>query len=110
LNTVDIGYWLESIFHKNDGYQTPLVINPKRDEGSIDIEKEKELQKAKLLVNTLDILSANNKADALFNEKLISKVVFINSPLLNQFQEKKQVHTIIIIITLCPHIKVIPCV
>lgn len=76
LNSVDMGIWLESIFHKNDGYQTPLVINPKRDEGSIDIENEKELQKSRLLVNTIDILSSENNADPLFNGKQITKVVF----------------------------------
>ncbi len=38
------GDWLEKLFHKNDGYLTPLVINPMRDYwGSIDNENEAEL-------------------------------------------------------------------
>jgi len=76
LNSIDMGIWLESIFHKNDGYQTPLVINPKRDEGSLDIENEKELQKSRLLVNTMDILMSGKDEDPLFNSKVIRKVVF----------------------------------
>lgn len=76
LNTMDLEVWLESIFHKNDAYQTPLVINPKRDEGSIDINNERDLQKSRLLVNTLDIIGNSNNNDPLFNEKRINKVVF----------------------------------
>lgn len=77
LNSVDMGTWIESIFHKNDGYQTPLVINPKREEGSIDIENEKELQKSRLLVNTMDIISSeHDNKDLLLNSKSIKKIVF----------------------------------
>ena len=37
--------WIESIFHKNDGYTCPIVLNPKRDENGIDIERELSLSK-----------------------------------------------------------------
>lgn len=76
LNTLDMDVWLESIFHKNDGYQTPLVINPKREEGTIDISNERDLQKARLLVNTMDIMENTEDVDPLFNRKQIKKVVF----------------------------------
>lgn len=45
--------WLESLFHKNDAYQTPLVINPWRDEGNIIINRENELVKSRLIANLL---------------------------------------------------------
>jgi len=32
--------WIDNIFHKNDGYQTPIVLNPFRDNGHIDLNKE----------------------------------------------------------------------
>ncbi|GHT30672.1 hypothetical protein AGMMS49574_10900 [Bacteroidia bacterium] len=32
--------WIDYIFHKNDGYTTPLVLNPKRDNGSVDMNTE----------------------------------------------------------------------
>ena len=37
--------WIESIFHKNDGYTCPIVLNPKRDENGINIERELSLAK-----------------------------------------------------------------
>lgn len=41
--------WLKGLFHKNDGYQTPIVLNPMRDNGLIDIPKENTLTKERLL-------------------------------------------------------------
>ncbi|WP_413514133.1 AAA family ATPase [Myroides odoratus] len=41
--------WLRGIFHKNDGYQTPVVLNPMRDEGTIDIKRENDLAIDRLL-------------------------------------------------------------
>lgn len=41
--------WLDGVFHKNDGYQTPLVLNPWRERGSIDVERENGLSKSRLL-------------------------------------------------------------
>lgn len=49
------GRWLECIFHKNDGYLTPLVIAPFRDNnGNIDRANEDSLAKQRL--STLAIL------------------------------------------------------
>lgn len=42
-------FWLTGLFHKNDGYQTPVVINPMREEGKIDGVKENYLAKERLL-------------------------------------------------------------
>lgn len=35
--------WMDSLFHKNDGYMTPIVLNPYRDEGVFDLNKEHNL-------------------------------------------------------------------
>jgi predicted ATP-binding protein involved in virulence len=44
------GYsWLSGMFHKNDGFQTPIVISPKRDYGMIDINNENQLSEERLL-------------------------------------------------------------
>lgn len=32
--------WINSLFHKNDGYLTPIVLNPYRDDGKVDMHKE----------------------------------------------------------------------
>lgn len=41
--------WLKGIFHKNDGYQTPVVLHPMRNNGMLDIAKENLLAKERLL-------------------------------------------------------------
>ena len=41
--------WLTGVFHKNDGYQTPVVIHPKRSGGLIDVLQENKLAKERLL-------------------------------------------------------------
>lgn len=41
--------WLHGLFHKNDGYQIPLVITPFRHEGNIDVNKENNLAKERLI-------------------------------------------------------------
>ncbi len=42
-------FWIESIFHKNDGYKTPIVLNPYRDKGNININSETELASQRLI-------------------------------------------------------------
>lgn len=41
--------WLDNVFHKNDGYTAPLVLNPKRSEGNIDINIENSLANDRLV-------------------------------------------------------------
>lgn len=50
-DTVDIyeRNWLRGIFQKNDGYQTPIVLTPYRDRGNININREKQLSKERLI-------------------------------------------------------------
>lgn len=42
--------WINNIFHKNDGYQLPLVLNPFRIEGNIDYNNEQDLIKTRLFL------------------------------------------------------------
>lgn len=37
------GNWVGGLFHKNDGYLSPIVITPFRENGSVNIEKENGL-------------------------------------------------------------------
>lgn len=41
--------WLSGIFHKNDGYQYPIVLTPYREEGNININTEKQLSNERLI-------------------------------------------------------------
>ena len=52
-NTLESGEWLKGVFHKNDSYQLPVVINPFREEDNIDINSEKNLASSRFLVNVL---------------------------------------------------------
>lgn len=63
--------WLDSLFHKNDGYQTPLVINPYRYHGIINVKSEHELAQARILVN---VEHFNN--DEILKGKRISRIDF----------------------------------
>lgn len=40
--------WLKGIFHKNDGYQTPIVLHPMRHDGLLNISKENLLAKERM--------------------------------------------------------------
>lgn len=61
------GCWINELFHKNDSYQTPIVLNPMRDEGNIDVNKEEYLSKQRLisLFTTVDKnLTGNEKKES----------------------------------------------
>lgn len=60
LNSKEAGKWIEKIFHKNDSYQTPIVLNPFRDKGNIDINSENYLVRSRLLSLLFD-KKINNK-------------------------------------------------
>jgi hypothetical protein len=70
FNTNLIGMWLKAFFHKNDGYQMPIVINPYRNEGNMDINTETYLTRARLLANIFTIPNYRN-----INAKSALKVV-----------------------------------
>ena len=54
VNTEGInGDWLSGLFHKNDGYFTPLVITPFREYGNIDVEKENRLASQRIMALAL---------------------------------------------------------
>lgn len=52
--------WIGSLFHKNDAYQTPIVINPFRTRGNIDYNRERGLLNERLfllLMDNADVIS-----------------------------------------------------
>lgn len=67
LNSNEVGNWIIPLFHKNDGYQTPIVLNPMRDEGNIDINKENKLLKSRLIANLLERVAEDNIENSLRN-------------------------------------------
>jgi predicted ATPase len=73
LNTENNGDWLFDLFHKNDGYQTPLVINPYREKGNININTEYHLAQSRLFTN---IVNENFKLKSPVNNKTIDVILF----------------------------------
>lgn len=53
LNSSFLGSWIRHLFHKNDGYLTPIVINPMRTDGDYKINDEIKFAKYRLLSNKL---------------------------------------------------------
>ena len=47
-NITEDQVWLKGIFHKNDGYQTPIVLHPMREDGILKITKENMLAKERM--------------------------------------------------------------
>lgn len=80
LNTNECGLWLKPLFHKNDAYQTPLVLNPMRTRGDIDINRVTYLSKNRLLANLLspipDNTSKDNSLRSLVNGKVADSLIF----------------------------------
>lgn len=60
LNSEYLGDWLDTLFHKVDSYQIPMVIEPYRDKGNIDINRQDLLAKQRLLGTILLPDSAGN--------------------------------------------------
>lgn len=69
--------WLDRLFIKNDGYQTPIVLTPYREDGNININGEFDLANSRLL--KVFLLSAEKneiKATALIRDLSIKKLLF----------------------------------
>lgn len=47
-NPTEDSFWLKGIFHKNDGYQTPIVLHPMRTDGRLNVVNENTLAKERL--------------------------------------------------------------
>lgn len=70
LNSEYYGEWLHNLFHKNDSYQTPIVIEPFRKKGNIDVNKQMKLVKSRLLSN---ILEKCNNEDEIKKYRMLTK-------------------------------------
>lgn len=69
--------WLDKLFIKNDGYQTPIVLTPYRENGNIDINSEFELANSRLLKVFLLSSEKNElKTTALIRDLSIQKLLF----------------------------------
>lgn len=87
--TSDERCWLYHIFHKNDGYRTPLVLNPYRNRGIIDINREAFLTQQRLISLFLDA-EAPGRGRPTFREMYgkVASHVALEDPGISKLQEK----------------------
>lgn len=71
LHVID-GKWLDGLFHKNDGYMTPITLVPYRTNGSIDINRENELAYQRILVFSLLFLAKRKQFPYGYRPKYVS--------------------------------------
>lgn len=69
LNSNLMGDWIKALFHKNDAYQTPIVINPYRENGNINVNKELYLSKQRLISNLLKPVQSKTNNQRVITEK-----------------------------------------
>lgn len=82
--------WINSLFHKNDGYMTPIVLNPYRDNGVIDMNMEHRLTIYRL--SEIMIYAEKHERDFMEGYKLNSiNYIFKNSFLYKKFVEEHKV-------------------
>lgn len=85
LEDEELKAWIGRVFHKNDGYQTQLVIHPWRKAGQIDVRNEKELMRQRLLSQIILDESFKELTDdqeidhlsSLLEDKIILRDIFI---------------------------------
>lgn len=64
------GSWLNNLFHKNDGYLTPIVLNPYRSDGWINMTNEEHLTVSRLTAILMDEELGNQFLDGYTLDKI----------------------------------------
>lgn len=78
--------WIRSIFHKNDGYLSPIVLNPYRDEGFIDTYKEYRLSQYRL--STI-FIQAEKKGIQVIDDYKLASIDYTYDPWAVEMKFKK---------------------
>lgn len=73
LNSNGNYFWLDGLFHKNDGYKTPVVITPYRENGNININTELHLAQTRILAN---LISESFEAQNIIDDKIFGSIAF----------------------------------
>lgn len=76
LNSKNLGLWINKLFHKNDAYITPLVINPMRNEGNFNINDELKLSRERL-ASTLVYDLVRGDRNLLLNKYEVTKYIYV---------------------------------
>jgi len=88
-NSNQEGNWITQIFHKNDAYQTPVVLNPYREKGIININKENDLVYQRLLANLLRY-DADKKLNLSLGDNLEASLLLFELSNSEYYEEKSK--------------------
>lgn len=80
LSTLGDKIWIDGIFHKNDGYQTPIVLTPYRTKGCIDINKENGLSKSRLLELFINDCNIENETFRKVDNRFVATSLNLSIP------------------------------
>lgn len=69
--------WLSPLFHRNDGYKTPITITPYRNNGNINVNNEYHLTQSRILTLFIEE-SLSNKF--LIDNKTVTSLIFSYEP------------------------------
>ena len=75
--------WLSAIFHKNDAYQTPIVLNPFRSFGEIDFNNEADLTRDRLVllsIQNVDMMSVLMEGVRTYSIVFDTKMALLEMP------------------------------
>lgn len=73
INNRKKAVWIDRIFHKNDGYIRSIVLNPYRDNGSINMEVEKKLAQDRLIAFLID---GKKSGSTIFSDYVLDRIYF----------------------------------
>lgn len=86
----DFTSWIDGVFHKNDGYMSPIVLNPYRNEGTVDMSKEERLTTSRLCSILWEMKDAPDEEQLIEGYKLLDiEYDFFNWPLIQKFDKIK---------------------
>lgn len=83
------GNWINHIFHKNDAYQTPIVLNPWRREGNIDINTENDLIYQRLIANLVRF-DINDQLNLNLGDNLKANQLILRLSEIDYYQNKSK--------------------
>lgn len=82
--------WIDGVFHKNDGYMSPIVLNPYRNEGTVDMSKEERLTTSRLCSILWEMKDAHDEEQLIEGYRLLDiGYDFYNWPLIQKFDKLK---------------------
>ncbi|MFC4141538.1 hypothetical protein [Pedobacter mendelii] len=89
LNANVMGDWINSLFHKNDAYKTPVVINPMRIKGNFNINDETILTKNRFVANTLTEYHYSQSPVKVTDSQNVYRIRFtLNIPKIKRLRER----------------------